>query len=144
MKYVAIVLLALIVLSLAGAMRHVLRQPPGSRLAARALTARIALSLLLFGLPRWGSDVIALAQTLWWLDVAMAMACGVLIPFMMFTRQEHSIDQMTAVWLLPVVAAEVAAASDGSTIASTISKDAGFIRFSKSVLSTPSSSGSNR
>jgi tellurite resistance protein TehA-like permease len=32
---------------------------------------------------------------------------------MMFTRQEHSIDQMTAVWLLPVVAAEVAAASGG-------------------------------
>ena len=31
----------------------------------------------------------------------------------MFTRQEHSIDQMTAVWLLPVVAAEVAAASGG-------------------------------
>ncbi|PPS30142.1 C4-dicarboxylate ABC transporter, partial [Pseudomonas amygdali pv. morsprunorum] len=35
-------------------------------------------------------------------------------PFMMFTRQEHSIDQMTAVWLLPVVAAEVAAASGGT------------------------------
>ena len=41
------------------------------------------------------------------------LACGVLIPYMMFTRQEHSIDQMTAVWLLPVVAAEVAAASGG-------------------------------
>ncbi len=43
----------------------------------------------------------------------MALACGVLIPYMMFTRQQHSIDQMTAVWLLPVVAAEVAAASGG-------------------------------
>jgi C4-dicarboxylate transporter/malic acid transport protein len=69
--------------------------------------------LLLFGLPRWGNAVIPLAEALWWLDVAMALACGVLIPFMMFTRQEHSIDQMTAVWLLPVVAAEVAAASGG-------------------------------
>ncbi|WP_455827556.1 TDT family transporter [Pseudomonas graminis] len=75
--------------------------------------ATILNGLLLFGLPRWGSDVIPLAQALWWLDVAMALACGVLIPFMMFTRQEHSIDQMTAVWLLPVVAAEVAAASGG-------------------------------
>ncbi|WP_419794839.1 TDT family transporter [Pseudomonas palleroniana] len=75
--------------------------------------ATILNGLLLFGLPRWGSDVLPLAQTLWWLDVAMALACGVLIPFMMFTRQEHSIDQMTAVWLLPVVAAEVAAASGG-------------------------------
>ena len=69
--------------------------------------------LLLFGLPRWGADVIPLAEALWWLDVAMALACGVLIPFMMFTRQEHSIDQMTAVWLLPMVAAEVAAVSGG-------------------------------
>jgi C4-dicarboxylate transporter/malic acid transport protein len=57
--------------------------------------------------------VIHLAEALWWLDVAMSLACGVLIPFLMFTRQEHSIDQMTAVWLLPVVAAEVAAASGG-------------------------------
>ena len=73
--------------------------------------ATILNGLLLFGLPRWGGDVIPLAESLWWLDVAMALACGVLIPFMMFTRQEHSIDQMTAVWLLPVVAAEVAAAS---------------------------------
>ncbi|MHC8306539.1 TDT family transporter [Pseudomonas sp. PB3P13] len=69
--------------------------------------------LLLFGLPRWGEGVIAVAQALWWLDVAMSLACGVLIPYLMFTRQEHSIDQMTAVWLLPVVAAEVAAASGG-------------------------------
>ena len=68
---------------------------------------------LLFGLPRWGDGVIPVAEVLWWLDVAMSLACGVLIPYMMFTRQEHSIDQMTAVWLLPVVAAEVAAASGG-------------------------------
>ncbi|UVK97248.1 TDT family transporter [Pseudomonas sp. B21-048] len=68
---------------------------------------------LLFGLPRWGDGVIHVAEVLWWLDVAMSLACGVLIPYMMFTRQEHSIDQMTAVWLLPVVAAEVAAASGG-------------------------------
>jgi tellurite resistance protein TehA-like permease len=32
---------------------------------------------------------------------------------MMFTRQRHSIDQMTAVWLLPFVAPEVCAASGG-------------------------------
>jgi len=31
----------------------------------------------------------------------------------MFTRQDHSVDRMTAVWLLPVVAAEVTAASGG-------------------------------
>ncbi|RVU53525.1 C4-dicarboxylate ABC transporter [Pseudomonas syringae pv. syringae] len=75
--------------------------------------ATIINGFLLYGLPRWGDGVIALAEVLWWIDVAMALACGVLIPFMMFTRQQHSIDQMTAVWLLPVVAAEVAAASGG-------------------------------
>ena len=69
--------------------------------------------LVQYGLPWWGSGVIGWAHALWWLDVAMALACGVLIPYMMFTRQHHSIDQMTAVWLLPVVAAEVAAASGG-------------------------------
>lgn len=75
--------------------------------------ATIINGLVQYGVPSWGSSVIAWAQALWWLDVAMAMACGVLIPFVMFTRQEHSIDQMTAVWLLPVVAAEVAAVSGG-------------------------------
>lgn len=73
--------------------------------------ATIINGFLLFGLPRWGDGVIELVEVLWWIDVAMSLACGVLIPYMMFTRQEHSIDQMTAVWLLPVVAAEVAAAS---------------------------------
>jgi C4-dicarboxylate transporter/malic acid transport protein len=75
--------------------------------------ATIINGFLLFGLSRWGNAAVSIAEELWWLDVAMALACGVLIPFMMFTRQEHSIDQMTAVWLLPVVAAEVAAASGG-------------------------------
>jgi C4-dicarboxylate transporter/malic acid transport protein len=66
--------------------------------------------LLLFGVARFGVEAVTpIAQGLWWLDVAMAVGCGVVIPYMMFTRQEHSIDSMTAVWLLPVVAAEVAA-----------------------------------
>lgn len=75
--------------------------------------ATIINGFLVFGVPRWGQEVVQVAEVLWWIDVAMSLACGVLIPYMMFTRQEHSIDQMTAVWLLPVVAAEVAAASGG-------------------------------
>ncbi|SDS82142.1 C4-dicarboxylate transporter/malic acid transport protein [Pseudomonas asplenii] len=73
--------------------------------------ATIINGFLLFGVPQWGEEAVRIAQLLWWIDVAMSLACGVLIPYLMFTRQEHSIDQMTAVWLLPVVAAEVAAAS---------------------------------
>ena len=75
--------------------------------------ATIINGFLVFGLPRWGDGVLLLAEALWWIDVVMSLACGVLIPFLMFTRQGHRIDQMTAVWLLPVVAAEVAAASGG-------------------------------
>lgn len=78
--------------------------------------ATIINGFLAFGLPMWGPSVIPLAQTLWWIDVAMAIACGVMIPYLMFTRQEHTIEKMTAVWLLPVVAAEVAAASGAQLI----------------------------
>jgi len=45
--------------------------------------------------------------------MAMAITCGVAVPFLMFTRQDHSMEKMTAVWLLPIVAAEVTAASAG-------------------------------
>lgn len=75
--------------------------------------ATIINGILVFGVPRWGADLILVAHGLWWFDVALSVGCGVLIPYLMFTRQEHRIDQMTAVWLLPVVAAEVAAASGG-------------------------------
>ncbi|WP_217433621.1 TDT family transporter [Caulobacter sp. S45] len=68
---------------------------------------------LAFALPRFGGAVVPVVETFWWLDVAMSVACGVGIPYLMFTRQQHSIDEMTAVWLLPVVAAEVAAVSGG-------------------------------
>lgn len=75
--------------------------------------ATILNGALVFGLERWGDGVLPWVEALWWVDVALALLCGVAIPYLMFTRQEHSIDQMTAVWLLPVVAAEVAAASGG-------------------------------
>ncbi|MHB8283057.1 MAG: TDT family transporter [Caulobacteraceae bacterium] len=76
--------------------------------------ATIVNGFLVFGIPHWGATAVTpIAEALWWLDVGLSLACGVAIPFMMFTRQTHSIDQMTAVWLLPVVAAEVAAVSGG-------------------------------
>jgi C4-dicarboxylate transporter/malic acid transport protein len=75
--------------------------------------ATVLNGFLVFGVARLGPVAVDIAYVLWWLDAALAIACGLLIPFMMFTRQSHSIDQMTAVWLLPVVAAEVAAVSGG-------------------------------
>ena len=54
---------------------------------------------------------VCIAYALWWGDVTMSVACGLLVPFLMFTIQDHSMEKMTAVWLLPIVAAEVAAVS---------------------------------
>jgi C4-dicarboxylate transporter/malic acid transport protein len=75
--------------------------------------ATILNGFLAFGIPLWGQDAVEVARALWWIDASMAVLCGVAVPFLMFTRQDHSIEKMTAVWLLPVVAAEVTAASGG-------------------------------
>jgi C4-dicarboxylate transporter/malic acid transport protein len=75
--------------------------------------ATIINGFLVFGVARWGHVAVDIARALWWLDAGLALLCGVAVPFMMFTRQSHGLEQMTAVWLLPVVAAEVAAASGG-------------------------------
>jgi C4-dicarboxylate transporter/malic acid transport protein len=75
--------------------------------------ATILNGFLAFGIPIWGQAAVGIAQALWWIDAAMAVVCGVGVPFLMFTRQDHSVHRMTAVWLLPVVAAEVTAASGG-------------------------------
>src|SRR5260370_23005375 len=76
--------------------------------------ATIINGMLAFGVTRWGAKAVTIAETLWWLDMAMAIACGVLIPFLMFTRQDHSIEKMTAISLLPMVAAEATASSAGA------------------------------
>lgn len=75
--------------------------------------ATIVNGLLAFGLPRFGAGAVAVAHGLWWVDAAMALCCGVLVPYCMFTRHDHALERMTAIWLLPVVAAEVAGASGG-------------------------------
>jgi C4-dicarboxylate transporter/malic acid transport protein len=73
--------------------------------------ATIVNGFLAFGIPFLGDRAVAIAQALWWVDVVLSIACGLLVPFLMMTRQDHGIEKMTAVWLLPIVASEVAAAS---------------------------------
>ncbi|WP_454851339.1 TDT family transporter [Rhizobium binxianense] len=75
--------------------------------------ATIVNGFLIFGVPAFGEGAITVAEALWWIDAALAVLAGLAIPFAMFTRQDHAIEQMSAVWLLPVVASEVAAASGG-------------------------------
>jgi C4-dicarboxylate transporter/malic acid transport protein len=70
--------------------------------------------LLLFGVPRWGEVVYALAHALWWLDAALALLGALLVPYLMFTRQNHALEKLTAVWLLPIIAPEVVASTAGS------------------------------
>lgn len=79
--------------------------------------ATIVNGFLAFGIPLIGAPAaVGIAQALWWIDMAMALLCGLLVPFLMFTRHHHSMEKMTAVWLLPIVAAEVAAASAGQLV----------------------------
>ncbi|UVE18147.1 TDT family transporter [Pseudomonas sp. LS44] len=69
---------------------------------------------LAFAAPRMGEGAYSLATALWWLDVALAIGVAVLVPYLMVTRQQHALESLTAVWLLPVVAPEVAAGVAGS------------------------------
>jgi C4-dicarboxylate transporter/malic acid transport protein len=73
--------------------------------------ATIVNGLLVFGVPFFGKSAVSVGHALWWADAAMSVGSGLLVPFLMFTIQHHSLERMTAVWLLPIVAAEVAAAS---------------------------------
>ncbi|HTJ90705.1 MAG TPA: TDT family transporter [Acidocella sp.] len=75
--------------------------------------ATIVNGYLAFGISRYGAEAVTIAQTLWCIDAALAVGIGLLVPFMMFTRQRHSMEAMSGVWLLPVVACEVTAASGG-------------------------------
>lgn len=75
--------------------------------------ATIINGLLKFGISLYGDWVIQLAQMLWYVDILLAVAIAWLVPFCMFSRQEHQLHSMTAVWLLPIVACEVAATSGG-------------------------------
>ncbi|MBT0730594.1 TDT family transporter [Rosenbergiella nectarea] len=73
--------------------------------------ATIINGLISFGVPLFGYVAVDIAQQLWKIDVFLAIGCGIGVPFFMFTRQSHQLSSMTGLWLLPIVAAEVAAAS---------------------------------
>ncbi|WP_233279562.1 TDT family transporter [Acidihalobacter yilgarnensis] len=68
---------------------------------------------VLFGPELIGHAAIGLAEALWWADAFLAVLFGWLVPYFMFTRQAHLLERMTAVWLLPIVSAEVTAAAGG-------------------------------
>ncbi|MGQ4611702.1 TDT family transporter [Acinetobacter junii] len=75
--------------------------------------ATIANGFLSFGVDLYGEIAIQIATYLWYLDVFLAVLIAWVVPFCMFSCQDHQLQRMTAVWLLPIVACEVAASSAG-------------------------------
>ncbi|TBU49463.1 voltage-dependent anion channel-domain-containing protein [Dichomitus squalens] len=49
----------------------------------------------------------------WWVDVALSVMSAYGIVHIMFTRQKHALESVTAVWLLPVVPLVVISSSGG-------------------------------
>lgn len=75
--------------------------------------ATILNGFLVYGINFWGEFAVLIAVKLWYVDVLLAVFIGWIVPFCMFSRQQHALPTMTAMWLLPIVAAEVAASSGG-------------------------------
>ncbi|MBB3410842.1 C4-dicarboxylate transporter/malic acid transport protein [Rhizobium sp. BK316] len=75
--------------------------------------ATIVNGFLIFGPALVGDTAVAIGSELWWADAGLAVLAGLAIPLVMFTRQQHAIEHMSAIWLLPIVASEVTAASGG-------------------------------
>lgn len=94
-------------------MRQVVNHPVQSMFFGAIPMAFTTIINALFDMgPQYlGNEAYHLGAILWLVNVAMALATGFGVPFWMFTRHQHSLAQMTAVWLMPVVPAEVAAAS---------------------------------
>ncbi|MCY0885764.1 MAG: TDT family transporter [Firmicutes bacterium] len=59
----------------------------------------------------FGPVAVQVAFVVWVANVAMAVVAGIVVPYMMFIRQDHALDRLTGIWLIPVVPAEVVAAS---------------------------------
>ena len=75
--------------------------------------ATILNGFLKYGQPIYGDTAVQIAQALWYADAVLALLVAWAVPFAMYRHQEHALQQMTAVWLLPIVACEVAASSGG-------------------------------
>ena len=79
--------------------------------------ATIINGFLKFGLVQFGDIAVQIAEWLWYADVVLAVVIAWIVPFCMYSRQQHELKTMTAVWLLPIVACEVAASSGGLFVA---------------------------
>lgn len=63
--------------------------------------------------PVWGNGFIIFTWILWWITVILAVVICTGLPFIQFTRHVQSLEQMSAIWLLPLVTPVVTASSGG-------------------------------
>lgn len=75
--------------------------------------ATIINGCLKFGLALNAELFIQIAQVLWYVDVILAVGIAWVVPICMYSVQKHTLQNMSALWLLPIVACEVAASSGG-------------------------------
>ena len=75
--------------------------------------ATIVNGFVAFGPAFAGSNSFHIAEVLWWVDAVLAVLSGTVVPYLMFTAHEQQLEKMSALWLLPLVPAEVTAASAG-------------------------------
>merc|ERR1711977_304671 len=52
--------------------------------------------------PAWGERFVQLAWGLWWIDVALSLACCFYMPFVIMYIHQATLQTMTAAWLLPI------------------------------------------
>lgn len=79
--------------------------------------ATILNGFLKFGPALYGDVAIQIAEMLWYVDVILALMIVWIVPFCMYSVQQHELKNMSALWLLPIVACEVAASSGGLLLA---------------------------
>ena len=75
--------------------------------------ATIINATVLIAVPAYGTWARDFAWTLWWIDVVLSVMSCFGVPALMFYNHAHTLDKMTAAWLLPIVPTVVAAASGG-------------------------------
>lgn len=73
--------------------------------------APIVNGVVVFAGARYGASAYSVALGLWIFDAVLSVVIAIGVPYFTFTIQEHSMERLTAVLLLPIVGPEVAATS---------------------------------
>ncbi|WIA34056.1 hypothetical protein OEZ86_012434 [Tetradesmus obliquus] len=94
---------------------HLFRHPNQSLFlgAVPMSVSTLTNGLVLFWIPRFGAAAGVAAHAMFWVNLPGVLGCILLVPLFMFTRHEHGLHTMSALWLLPVVPACVAANTAG-------------------------------